>query len=315
MEIFTKAFGRTRNKLSKSKKSIFNSIFFGEKKINENEKLFQVATTSYLHNDIANALKNIDTCLKSGSTEKWEYFAFRANCLEEKREYKKAIEDYEVAIELNVYDENVYALYHQIGFCYLNLNNNEKAVEFYTYALQLKNHLKNKGKEDLEGLDGGVLIGVPFKRIHNNRGNALKNLNRFDDAITDCEKAIEYDENYSNPYLLLSQIYSLKGNEEESIENLEFSAILGNRYAIKTIANLISDGRLTEKNTKSFFDKFSRFSDKNSMIFLIELLNSKRTESAYANYHLKTYLSLIEFSAISLRNENALSVLKLLGGQ
>jgi|GEM_PF-1288869 len=314
MEIFTKAFGRPKNKLSKSKKSIFNAIFFGDKRIDENERLFQLATTSYLHNDVSNALKTIDTCLKSGSSEKWEYFAFRANCLEENREYKKAIEDYEIAIELNDYDENVYALYHQIGFCYLNLNNNEKAVEFYTYALQLKNHLQNKDKEDLEGLDGGVLVGVPFKRIHNNRGNALKNLNRFDDAIADCEKAIEYDENYSNPYLLLSQIHSLKGNEKESIKNLEFSAILGNHFSIKTIANLISDGKLTEENIKTFFDKFSRFSDKNSMIFLIELLNSKRAESAYANYHLKTYLSLIEFSAISLRNESALSVLKLLRG-
>ena len=59
--------------------------------------------------------------------EKWEYFAFRANCYEDLQEYKKAIENYEIAIELSENDEDVYALYHQIGFCYLNLKNDLKA--------------------------------------------------------------------------------------------------------------------------------------------------------------------------------------------
>ncbi len=45
------------------------------------------------------------------------------------------------------------------------------------------------------------------------------------------------------------------------------------------------------------------------MILLIQLLNNKRGTSAYANYHLKNYLELIQFSASSLGNENAMKVL------
>lgn len=238
MDIFSKAFNRPKNRLSKTKKSIFNTLFFGEAKLKDNEKLFQLATTSYLHNDVNNALKTINSCLEAGSSEKWEYFAFRANCLEDLKEFKKAIENYEIAIELNENDEDVYALYHQIGYCYLNLKIDEKAKEFYTYALQLKSHLKSKNKEDLEGLDGGVLLGVTFQKMYNNRGNALKNLGEFNNAIIDCEKAISIDRNYSNPYLLLSQIYTQIGNNEKSLECLKVSARLGNNFAKKKLEEI-----------------------------------------------------------------------------
>lgn len=238
MDIFLKAFNRPKKKLSKTNKSIFNSLFFGQKKINENQQIFQLATMSYLHNDIKNALKTINSCLELGSSEKWEYFAFKANCLEDLQEFKKAIENYEIAIELSENDEDVYALYHQIGYCYLNLNDNNKAKEFYTYALQLKTELQRKNKQDLEGLDGGVLLGVSFQRIYNNRGNALKNLDELSNAISDCEKAISIDKNYSNPYLLLSQIYNLKGDKEKSLEFLKVSARLGNNYAKNELDNI-----------------------------------------------------------------------------
>ena len=235
MEVFSKAFNRPKDRLLKTKKSIFNSLFFGEKKLKDNEQLFQLATTSYLHNDVKNALKTINSCLESRNSEKWDYFAFRANCYEDLQEYKKAIENYEIAIELSENDEDVYALYHQIGFCYLNLKNDSKAKEFYTYALQLKTNLQNNNKEDLEGLDGGVLLGVTFQRIYNNRGNAKKNLGELNEAIEDCEKSISIDRNYSNPYLLLSQIYDLKGMKEKSLEFLKVSARLGNNYAKKKL--------------------------------------------------------------------------------
>ncbi len=308
MEIFSKAFNRPKKRLSKTQKSIFNFLFFGEKKIKDNEQLFQLATTSYLHNDVNNALKTINSCIESGSNEKWDYFAFRANCYEDLQEYKKAVENYEIAIELSENDEDVYALYHQIGFCFLNLKNDNKAKEFYTYALQLKTNLQSKNKEDLEGLNGGVLLGVSFQRIYSNRGNAKKNLGELNEAIVDCEKAIEYGEDYSNPYLLLSQIYDLKGDDEKSFENIEIAAILGNQYTIKTITNLILNSFLKEKEIRTFFDKFTMISKRNSMMLLLELLISKKDENPSVNNNLKTYLELIEFSANFRRNEEAIFV-------
>lgn len=315
MSFFEKAFLRKRSSLEQTKKSIFNSLFFGKKGNQDSNKFFILAETSYLHGNNKEAIKMIEACIENGGNNEWKNFAFKANVLEDLKEYREAIKLYEMAIELSDTDETVYALYHQIGFCYLNLGNNDKAKEFYTYAIELKGKLIfTKGMKDKECMDGGVMLGLPFKRMYNNRGNAYKNMGDYSLAIKDCKKAIKYDEDYPNPYLLLSQIYSLQGNEEESYENLEYAAILGNQYSIETISKLISDGIISEKDIKSFFDKFSRFSSDKSIMLLVQLLNSKRNTSAYANFHLKTYLELIQFSALNLGNENAMKVLKQLQG-
>ncbi|SNB22505.1 conserved hypothetical protein [Flavobacterium psychrophilum] len=233
MSVFERAFLRKRKPVKKASNSIFN--FFRSKNSDNHKKFYILAEGSYLHNDVNEALKLIESCIKSGGNEDWKNFAFKANALEDLQKYADAISCYEKAIELSGDDANVYALYHQIGFCYLNIGNNQKANEFYTYAIDLKNDFKMLGKEDLEGMDGGVMIGIPYERMYNNRGNALKNLNKLEEAIENCNKAINFNKNYSNPYLLLSQIFKLKGNEGEQFRYLNIAAQLGNNFAIKEL--------------------------------------------------------------------------------
>lgn len=206
MTYFEKAFFRKRSQLKKGKKSFLKSLF-GKKE--DGKKYFILAETAYLHGNNLEALKMINSCIEQ-DIEKWENFAFKANVLEDLQKFQEAIKTYEKAIELSETDEKMYALYHQIGFCYLNLGENRKAKEFYTYAIELKDRLNSMGIKDEEGMNGGIMLGLPFKRIYNNRGNAFKNLTEYELAIKDCKKALEYDEDYSNPYLLLSQIYSLR---------------------------------------------------------------------------------------------------------
>ncbi len=197
------------------------------------------ATDDYLNKNLQSALSNIDKTIKLSDVDDWKHYAFRANVYEDLKEYKSAIDDYKRAIflsENNLGFIDIYAQYHQMGFCYLNLGNNKKAVENYTKALELKKqHPNSTSKPDLEGLDGGVLLGVPFKRIYNNRAEALKNLRQFQDAFDDCKKALNYDANYSNPYLTLAYIYSSLGNEKNAISMLQKSAKLGNRTALKLL--------------------------------------------------------------------------------
>lgn len=171
--------------------------------------------------------------------DSWRIFAFKANALEELKKYEDAIEAYELAIENSDNDITVYALYHQIGWCYLNLKNDNKAVEFYTYAIDLKKkHPNTSTDEDLEGIDNGVLIGKEFKQMYVNRGNSYKNLGHLQDAQNDCVNAINEDRNYSNPFLLLYQIYNLAGENEKAIQFLQRSASMGNQNAIRMLNNL-----------------------------------------------------------------------------
>ncbi len=197
------------------------------------------ATNDYLNGNLQSSLNNIDKTIELSDVDDWKHYAFRANVYEDLKEYNKAIEDYKRAIHLsetNLGFVDVYAQYHQMGFCYFNIKNNKKAVENYTKALELKKQRSNStSKPDLEGLDGGVLLGVPFKRIYNNRAEALKNLGQFQDAFDDCKRALNYDANYSNPYLTLAYIYSNLGNEEKAISMLQKSANLGNRTALRLL--------------------------------------------------------------------------------
>lgn len=233
MDVFEKAFLRKRSSLKKTTLSIFSFLFFRKKRNEDGGNFLILAETSYLHGDNNEALRMIEASIRNGGGYNWRNFAFKANVLEDLQKYSQAIMDYEKAIELSETDEKVYALYHQIGICYLCLGENEKARDFYTYAIVLKNRLKSKNVKDLEEMNRGVMIGLPFKRLYNNRGNALKNLGKLNEAIDDCQKALSYDNQYSNTYLLLSQIYSQSGQENKAIEMLEKSARLGNQNAIK----------------------------------------------------------------------------------
>lgn len=229
------AFGRERKPNTKKRSffDLFKNKNFGY------VTYFQTATNHYLNGNNQGALVNINTTIEKSDINDWQHYAFRANVYEDLQNYKQAIVDYEQAIEFASDDIQVYALYHQIGFCYLNLGNNLKASEFYTYAIELKKQHPNSAQnQDLEGMDGGVMRGLPFKRMYNNRANALKNQNKLNEAIEDCKQALIYDQNYSNPYLLLSQIYSAAGHEQEAIKYLKISAQLGNKTAISMISQL-----------------------------------------------------------------------------
>lgn len=312
MDKFKEAFNRERKTYSK-RFFLLDIIFPKKKKSESEEKFYLLAKSSYYDNALKNALNEINSCIKYSQHNNWKYFAFRANVKEDLLKYSEAIDDYIMAIEINGNDSKVYALYHQIGYCYLNLNEDNKANEFYTHALNLKKELQETKEKDLEGLDKGILLGVSFAKIYNNRAITFKNLKKYELAINDCEKAIEFGKDYANPYLCLFQTYSFLKNEDKANENLEVASVLGNPYAIKTISKLISSNDITEKQIKIFLDKFSRYSDAQSMLLLINLLKEQTRESSYASLHLRNYLELLNHAAFGLRIENARKVLQHIG--
>lgn len=236
-DIFTKAFNRTRKsdyKRGGRKLSTLNKLFGGG--LPKYVAYYSTAQKNYTNGQLQNAFENINKTIELSDIDDWKQYAFKANVLEDLQKYQDAIKSYEIAIDINLDDINVYALYHQIGFCYLSLGNNEKASEFYSYAIDLKSeHPNSEFNPDQEGMDLGILFGVPFKRMHNNRANALKNLGKLNEAIDDCKKSLSYDKNYSNPYVMLSQIFSKAGQEDKAIEYLKIAAQLGNNYAISTL--------------------------------------------------------------------------------
>lgn len=235
MNTFRKAFGR--DKLPNTKTRTFSNMFKGISK--GYLRYYYNAKSDFLKGNYSSALININKTIDNSDVNDWKHFAFKAKLLEDLRRYNEAIDEYQIAIEYSINDINVYALYHQIGICYLFSGNNEKANDFYTYAIELKKqHCNSEFNLDIEGMDDGILLGLPFERLYNNRGNALKNLNKLNEALEDCNRALSYDNQYSNTYLLMSQIYNQAEHVNKSIEMLEISAQLGNQYAIKTLKQI-----------------------------------------------------------------------------
>ncbi len=232
MNIFKKAFGEER--LPNTKKRTFANLLGG---INANYlQDYLVAQNDYNNGNFNSSLNNINKVIEKSDVNDWKHFAFRANVLEDLKQYDKAISDYKTAIGFAIDDIEVYALYHQIGFCYLSLGKNEKAEEFYSYAIELKKQHSNSDlNPDQEGMDKGVMLGLPYKRMYNNRANALKNIGKLNEAFEDCKTALNYDKNYSNSYLLLSQIFSQAGQESKALEMLNAAANLGNQNAINML--------------------------------------------------------------------------------
>ncbi|HRA73963.1 MAG TPA: tetratricopeptide repeat protein [Flavobacterium sp.] len=235
MDIFQKAFGR--NKINITKKRTFSNIFSG---IGTGYIVYyQNANNDYLNGNLQSALTNINKTIEKSDINDWRHFAFRANIYEDLKNYHQAIADYQQAIEYAQTDVEVYALYHQIGFCYFNLDDDPKALEFYTYSIELKKqHQNSNHNPDQEGMDGGVMLGLSFKRMYNNRGNILMNLGSLNDALENCKMSISYDKQYSNPYLLIAQIYSKAGQEQEALNFLKISAELGNKAAISMLSKI-----------------------------------------------------------------------------
>lgn len=184
-------------------------------------------------------LDQIERIIRSSTIKHWRFFAYKANFLEEIGKLEEAIESYSTAIELTKNESLVYALFHQIGYCYLGLGNNLKAEEYYTKALNLKSqHPNNSANPDLEGLDGGVLLGVKKEKIYNNRGNARKNLKKYEEALEDCEMALKINSFYPNSYLLKGQIKYEQGDINSAKQLIKKAGELGNNSAIKLLQEI-----------------------------------------------------------------------------
>ena len=69
-----------------------------------------------------------------------------------------------------------------------------------------------------------------YPEAWNNRGVALGNLGRFEQAIASYDQAIKINSNYANAYYNKACCYGLQNNVELAIENLQRAINLDVKY-------------------------------------------------------------------------------------
>jgi tetratricopeptide (TPR) repeat protein len=136
-------------------------------------------------------------------------YAKRGNQHRHKREYQKAIRDYDRAIEI---DPGTSAgVYLDRGLTWFLQSQVDKAITDYTRA---------------------ITINPDFALAYNNRGMAYDSKAEYDKAITDYTRAIQIDPNYADAYNNRGCSWDRKGKTEKALADHTTSIELDPEYRL-----------------------------------------------------------------------------------
>jgi len=132
----------------------------------------------------------------------------------QKGDFKKAVSDYNKAIEVN--PEFVVA-YLNRGNSYSRMGELDKAIADYTKAIELNPR---------------------YPIAYYNRGFVYRRMGEYDRAILDFTKAVEIDPKYARAYYYRGHIYHYKGEYEKAWEDIKKARSLGYKVPPEFLKNL-----------------------------------------------------------------------------
>ena len=150
-------------------------------------------------------------------------FLFRAQSLEDNKEYQLAINDYDIVIK-NIPEE--IEAYTGKGFCLFKLKEYDDALSCYQRAVELDNN--------------------SFWAFYC-RGELFYQLKKVNEALQDLNKALELKPTTENSYLFLwlGVLYAVDGKDnEKAMSFLQKAKELNNKNAQECIDELNNTGKI-----------------------------------------------------------------------
>jgi tetratricopeptide (TPR) repeat protein len=156
--------------------------------------------------------------------------------------YGQAIEDYDLAIEINPQ----YALaYNSRGNAYYDLRQYERAIEDYSQAIEINSqyavahynrglvyyNLRQYGRA-IEDYSRAIEINPQYAAAYNNRGNVYYDLRQYERAIEDYSQAIEINPQYAFAYNNRGVNHRLIRQYERAIEDYSRAIEINPQYAV-----------------------------------------------------------------------------------
>ncbi len=135
------------------------------------------------------------------SVETWNYLGV---VYYRKKEYEKALESYQHAIEL---DPKFAVAYNNLGTLYLRMFLEKRNPEMIA--------------ESMDSFDRAIKIDPQLASAYNGRGSAFKFSNRVSDAVRDWKKALEIKPDFIDVYFNLGVTYLQAGNKDEALKILD----------------------------------------------------------------------------------------------
>lgn len=139
----------------------------------------------------------------TADSDKADAYYNRARTYYDKGQLEKAIIEYGKAIDLFTGSNDQAKSYNNRGLAY------------YEHALY-----KQAIADYIEGIKYATDDGI-LSILHRNRANALIAVNRLQDALLDCQKALELQPENPNTYIRLGKVYYKLGEHEKAIDSYQ----------------------------------------------------------------------------------------------
>ena len=191
------------------------------KLINKNEKKSELKKIAKNISHYKNKIKNKEDIYKN--------IIVIGNLYNNILSYKKALNYYEKALQINAVDSSVYYLKANI---YLDTKEYEKAINNYVICINLNQEnieaLCNMGiayyfigefKKSIDCLDQVILKNNKVVEAYYNRGNAKQSINKYMDACQDYEHAIFLNNKEAEFYFAKANALQELHKFEKAIEN------------------------------------------------------------------------------------------------
>ncbi len=159
----------------------------------------------------------------------------------QKKEYDKAISDYNEAIRL---DPNNAWPYNRRGIAHDDKKEYDLAISDYSEAIRLSpsyveaysnrgNAYNDKGEYDkaISDYNDAIRLNPNYAIAYNNRGSTYDDKNEYDKAISDYNEAIRLDPNYANAYNNRGVAYYHKSEYDKAISDYSEAIRLDPNYA------------------------------------------------------------------------------------
>jgi len=179
--------------------------------------------------------------IKDSSKNINKYFTL-GNDYTKKKEYDKAIEAYQKAIEIN--PNNAWA-YNNMGLCFYHKKEYDKAIEAYQKAIELDpnyarayNNMglcfyhKKEYDKAIEAYQKAIELDPNYAKAYNNMGLCFYHKKEYDKAIKAYQKAIELVPNYARAYRHMGIINAYKKEYDKAIEAYQKAIELDPNYAL-----------------------------------------------------------------------------------
>lgn len=165
------------------------------------------------------------------SPDEFEYLSVFANVLQSNNHFQRALDIYEKILDYPEIEDAPF--FHEMAYCYNNLNQPEKAIEFYAKAIDEEpyeaNFWYNKGvihsalrqtKPAIECYEFAVAIEDDFFLAWYNLGFSYSDSNNFERAIRSFKEAVRIKPKDIDTLFNLSSMLSEDGQYEEAIKLL-----------------------------------------------------------------------------------------------